>query len=155
MATANAKRKKRATSTTKVLTSSSNIRFKQPDSKDRRPKQTNLTALAPVDLAGGFVDFIRNHAIIALAVGFVIATQVQALVKQLVSSFITPTFQFFFNNALANDNLTLHLNNHVVVYSWGVFITDLLDFLFVLVALYLIIRFFKLDKLDKPKETKK
>jgi large-conductance mechanosensitive channel len=139
----------------KVLTSSSNIRFKQPSSKDRSPKQSNLTALAPDELVGGFVDFVRNNAIIALAVGFVIATQMQALVKLLVSSFITPTFQFFFNNSLVNDNLTLHLNNHKVVYSWGAFVNGLLNFIFVVVALYLIIRFFKLDKLDKPKEIKK
>jgi large-conductance mechanosensitive channel len=151
----NTKRTRRNPSSTKVLTSSSNIRFKQPASKDRSPKQSTIIALAPDELVGGFVDFIRNHAIIALALGFVIATQVQALVKQLVTSFITPTFQFFFKNALVNDSLTLHLNGHSVVYPWGAFVNGLLDFLFVLVALYLIIRFFKLDKLDKPKEDKK
>lgn len=137
-----------------LMTSSANIRFESPATRDRTPKQNPLTVIAPDELVGGFIDFLRNHAIVGLAIGFVIATQVQAVVKQLVSSFIEPTFQLFFKGALLNDSITWHFNGRTVSYNWGVFANDLLDFIFVLAALYLIIRIFKLDRLDKPKTTK-
>jgi large-conductance mechanosensitive channel len=137
-----------------VMSNSGNIRLQQATTRDRSPRQNPLIVLAPDELVGGFVNFLRSHAIVTLAVGFVIATQVQTVIKQLVTSFITPTFQLFVKGSLAKDSVSLHLHGRVVSYSWGVFISDLLDFLFVLAALYLIIRFFKLDKFETPKETK-
>src|SRR5579863_4219878 len=47
---------------------------------------------------GGFVNFLREHAIVGLAVGFVLATQVQSVVKQLINSFIEPLFQLITGN---------------------------------------------------------
>lgn len=131
----------------------SNIRMTSPSTKARQPKQSPISVVKPDDLVIGFIDFLRSHAIIGLAVGFIVATQVQTLIKQLILSFITPTFQFFVKGSLSNDSITLHLRSHSVTYSWGIFVTDLLDFLFVIASLYIIIRIFKLDKLDNnPKK---
>ena len=138
-----------------VLSASSNIRLKQATSRNRSPRQNPLVVIYPDELVGGFVDFLRSHTIVSLAVGFAIATQVQTVIKQLVTSFITPTIQFFFKGALVNDSVNWHFNGHLVSYSWGIFVSDLLDFLFVLAALYLLIRFFKLDKLDQPNTSQK
>ncbi|MDB5170922.1 MAG: hypothetical protein JWO35_616, partial [Candidatus Saccharibacteria bacterium] len=40
-------------------------------------------------------------------------------------------------------------------FAWGGFAYGLLNFLFVLAAVYIIIKTLSLDKLDKPKEAKK
>jgi large-conductance mechanosensitive channel len=137
-----------------VYVTGSTIRMKQANTRDRTPRQNPLVVVAPDELVGGFIDFIRDHAVVGLAVGFVIATQVQTLVKQLVSSFITPTFQLFFSGTLSSDAVKWHFRGHETSYQWGVFFSDFLDFVFVLVAIYLIIRFFRLDKLDRAKPSK-
>jgi large-conductance mechanosensitive channel len=125
----------------------SNIRLQQATTRNRSQRHTGLSASSKI--AVGFFNFIRSHGVVSLAVGFVIATQAQAVIKQLVASFITPTFQFFFKGSLAKDTATFHINGRTVSYSWGAFINELLTLLFVLLALYLIITIFKLDKIDK------
>jgi large conductance mechanosensitive channel protein len=154
MAKRNRSKTTTATAKPNAMAGSSTVRFKQADTRDRSPKQNHLTLIFPDELVGGFFDFIRSHAIISLAVGFVIATQVQTVVKQLVSSFITPTFQLFFKGTLLKDSWKFHFNGHEVVYNWGIFANDLVDFIFVLAVIYLIIRFFKLERLEKPKTKK-
>lgn len=98
----------------------------------------------------GFVDFLREHAIVGLAIGFVIGTQVQSVVKQLVASFIFPLFQLFFGKALTSRSFTLTYSDRSAIFPWGAFVYGLLDFLFVVAAIYIIIKALKLDKLDKP-----
>lgn len=103
----------------------------------------------------GFVIFLREHAIVGLAVGFVIGTQVQTVVKQITDSFINPMFALFFsgNETLAARTFTLHFGNRHANFGWGAVAYTLLDFLFVLAVLYILIRVSKLDKLDTPAKT--
>lgn len=115
--------------------------------KDMQPELTSNKILVK-----GFADFIRDHAVVSLAIGFVIATQVQALVKQLVDNFITPTFQFFFKNALVNDSLVFHFQSRKIVYNWGQFVNGLLDFIFVLGTIYVIVKLFKLERFNVSKK---
>ena len=100
----------------------------------------------------GFVIFLREHAIVGLAVGFVVGTQVQTVVKQVTDSFINPLFALFFsgNETLAARTFTLHFGNRHANFGWGAVAYALLDFLFVLAVLYALIRISKLDKLDTP-----
>ena len=133
-----------------VVTSVNNIRMKSPNSKSRSPRLSGASINTDA-IMSGFIDFLKNHSVVTLAVGFVIATQVQGLVKQLVDSFITPTIQFFFKSSLLKDSITIHLTNHTIVYTWGQFANQFLIFFFVLVAIYLIIKIFRLDKLNPTK----
>ena len=101
---------------------------------------------------GGFTNFLRQNAIVALAVGFVVGTQVQGVVKQLIASFINPLTSLLFGGAaLSSRTFTLHLGHHYADFGWGALVYTLIDFLFVLLVIYGIIRLFQLDKLDKPK----
>lgn len=101
----------------------------------------------------GFVTFLREHAIVGLAVGFVVGAQSQAVVKQLIASFIDPAFQLFFGGArLSERTFTLHLWNNSANFGWGGMVYALLNLLFVLAIIYALIKLLKLDKLDKPKE---
>jgi large-conductance mechanosensitive channel len=100
----------------------------------------------------GFVDFVREHAIVGLAVGFVIGQQAQGIIKQLISSFIDPAFQLFFGEKLTSRTFTLHFSDRSADFGWGGMVHVLLNLVFVLAAIYIILKVFKLDKLDKKKE---
>jgi large-conductance mechanosensitive channel len=115
-------------------------------------KQQHRTVGRPMS---GFIGFLREHAVVSLAIGFVLGTQVQTVVKQLISSFIDPLFQLLLpgNKALSARTFTLHFNGRHANFGWGALAYDTLDFLFVALAVYMIIKLFRLDKLDKKEGT--
>jgi len=138
---------------TKIVTSGSTIRFEQPKSGRGKKKSKVSVIVGPeVHPVSGFLDFLREHAVVSLAIAFVIGLQSQVLVKQLVSSFIDPLFKLLFGQALSLRTFTVNWHGRSANFSWGAFAYGLLNFLFVLAAIYAIVKFLNLDKLDKPKE---
>jgi large-conductance mechanosensitive channel len=97
---------------------------------------------------GGFIDFIREHAVVGVTIGFIVGLQAQTLIKQLVSSFVTPLLNFVVGAGLQKREWTIH-GKHTQTFAWGAFLYALVDFLFVLLFIYLIVKIFRLDKLDK------
>ena len=147
------KRKPKA-SNVKAVTSGTTIRFEQPKSQ-RKPKPKVARKVAQeVNPVGGFADFLREYTVVTLAIGFVVAQQVQALVKQLVAAFIDPLSKLLFGTALSDRTFTLHFHDRAANFAWGNFIYGVINFIFVLVVIYLIIKIFQLDKLNKPKHRK-
>jgi large-conductance mechanosensitive channel len=144
-----AQRRKRTIDQTKVITTGSVVRIETPSSSRNKPKVTVTSESVP---GHGFVLFLREHAIVGLAIGFVIGTQVQALVKLLIDSFINPAFKLLFGQALTSRTFMLHWHGRSAAFAWGAFAYGLLDFLFVLAAVYILVRSLKLEKLDKPKK---
>lgn len=152
-----AERKRKAkTTTARSATAGTTIRLEQPKSR-RQPKPTIAKVIVQeVNPVGGFMNFLREHTVVTLAVGFAIATQAQALIKQLITSFIDPLFGLLFNGKkLSNMTFTLHFHHRSAQFGWGIFIYTLIDFLFVLLAIYLIVKIFNLDKLEKTDTTVK
>lgn len=148
------KRKVTTQPQTTVVTNGTTIRFEQPKS-GRHPKKNPVEVIVQeVNPVSGFVGFLREHAVVGLAVGFIIGQQAQGVVKQLVASFIDPAFQLLGGQKLSSRTVTLHWHDRAAPFAWGQFIYILLNFLFVMLAIYVIIKFFNLDKLDKPKEKK-
>ena len=99
----------------------------------------------------GFVTFMRERAVVGLAIGFVFGSQVQAVVNQFVTDFIDPLFKL-----LVPGNRTLHdsvwhvqLGSHSADFGWGALVYALLDFVFIIVIVYAVVKLFKLDRLDK------
>lgn len=133
------------------VTPGSNIRFEQPKS-GRKPKPRAISAATPVRPVTGFFQFLRENAVVGLAVGFIVGAQAQVLVKQLVASFIDPAFVLLGGTALSKRTFTIHFDGREAAFGWGLFVYTLLNFLFVLAAIYFIIRFFGLDRLDKKKD---
>ena len=129
------------------------IKITQPKHTGRR--RPNVTVLvSPDDFArqqvGGFVNFLRDHAIVGLAIGFAIGAQVQTLVKQLITSFVDPLSQLLFGKLVSSEKFTLHWHGRAAEFGWGAFLYALIDFLFVLFILFEVFKIFKRDKLDKP-----
>lgn len=120
----------------------------------RKPHVTVL--LEPEDLMrtqlGGFVNFLRENSVVGLAIGFVAGTQAQAVVKALIADFIDPASKLFFGGATVSDRtFTQHFHGRAVDFKWGDLVATLLNLLFVLGTIYLLIKIFHLDKLQKPK----
>jgi large conductance mechanosensitive channel len=100
----------------------------------------------------GFVNFLREHAIVGLAVGFVLGAQVQAVVQAFITGLINPLFELMPGGKGLTDRIyNLNLHGHTAHLKWGTFAYALLNFLVVAGTVYLIIRIFRLDKLDKKK----
>lgn len=138
-----------------TVTAGTTIRLEQPKSA-RQPKPKVAVVVAQeINPVGGFVNFLRERAVVGLAVGFAIATQAQAVIKQLIASFIDPSYALLFNGQkLSAKTSTLHFRGQIQQFAWGAFLYAFIDFLFVLVFIYAIIKIFNLDKLDKPKDKK-
>lgn len=103
------------------------------------------------EAAGGFINFLREKAVVGLAVGFIIGQQAQTVIKQLVDSFVTPIINMFIGSSLQNHAIMVGGEK----FAWGKFIYVLINFLLVILAIYTIIKLFKLDKLDLPKDQAK
>lgn len=140
---------------THVVASGATIRIQQPKSTRGKQKSPVVEIVQEVNPASGFINFLREQAVVGLAVGFIIGTQAQGVVKQLVSSFINPLFTLFFGEQITSRTFSMTFDDRTVNFEWGAFFYVLLNFLFVILAIYIVIKFFKLDKLDKPKDAKK
>lgn len=120
-------------------------------------KKPTKVILIPQQVVGsnvnGFIDFLRTHSVIGLAVGIVLGTQVKGLVDQLLSSFINPLLGLIVGNAgeLSSNVSKFHHFGKTAVFAWGAFVYALLDFVLVLATVYVVIKLLRLDKLDKPK----
>lgn len=102
----------------------------------------------------GFVGFLREYAIIGLSIGFILGNQMSALVKVIVASFIVPMTQLFFGKKLDNRTFFLQFHNHSALFYWGSVADGLIQLILLLVFVYAAIKFFNLDKLNKPTEKK-
>lgn len=147
------KTKKRTTRSAAAQTDTIKIKSK----KGRKPRVTVLVDSEDAfkSQVSGFVSFLRERAIVGLAVGFVVATQVQGVVKQLIASFLDPLSKLLFGTKLSNQTFTLHLRDRSAEFGWGAFVYSLVTFLLIVASIYAIIKLFKLDKLDASKEKKK
>lgn len=143
-----ARSRKRQVNQTQVVTAGTTISFEEP--KSNRTKQpVAKVVVQEINPVSGFVSFLREHAVVGLAIGFVIGLQAQNLVKQLVASFIDPTFNLLFGQALSQRTFTLHFHERAANFPWGAFVYVLLNFVFVLAAIYIIVKVLNLDKFEK------
>jgi large-conductance mechanosensitive channel len=128
------------------------VRTDASSSRGQHRRASAIKIARKVNPVSGFVDFLRSHAIVGLAIGFVLGTQVQTVVKQIISSFINPLFVLIFpgNQTLSARTFTLHLDGRHADFGWGAVVFTIIDFVFIAIVIYAIIKLFKLDKLDKP-----
>src|SRR5579872_7222120 len=93
----------------------------QEEVKPTHKSYSRVAILAPPVVISGFFDFLRENAVVSLAVGFVLATQVQTVVKQMIASFIDPLFQLIVpgNQSLSARTFTLHFNGRHANFGWG------------------------------------
>lgn len=132
------------------------VRVTQPKGK----RHHGVTVLLDSDeivreQVGGFTNFLREYAVVGLAVGFIVGQQANAVVKQLVVSFIDPWLQVLFGANLNTRTAVVHHGQTPITIAWGAFVYIFIEFLFVAVTIYVVVKLLRLDKLKKQKEDKK
>jgi large-conductance mechanosensitive channel len=106
--------------------------------------------LEPDDLVreqvGGFERFLREYAVVGLAAGFIIGQQANGVAKQMVDSFVQPWLQVLFGTNLGKRAAIVHHGQTPITVAWGAFLYALIEFFFVVLFIYLVIKLFRLDK---------
>jgi large-conductance mechanosensitive channel len=140
----------------KTETHNIEIKTKKGDKHPRITVLVDSSEDAVRDRVEGFLGFLRERAIVTLAVGFVVATQVQNVIKQLLGSFLDPLTKLLFGAKLTTRTFTWHFHGRHEDFAWGQFVYVIIDFFVVVLTIYLIVKLFKLDKLEASKtDTKK
>jgi large conductance mechanosensitive channel len=103
----------------------------------------------------GFAEFLREYSVVGLAVGFVAGSQVAVVVKQLVASFLDPAFFLLLGKSLKDESFVASWHGRSYPVVWGAFVYTLLDFLFILIVVYIAIKLLKLDRFQKKEQVDK
>ncbi len=101
---------------------------------------------------GGFTNFIREYAVVGLAVGFIVGQQANGVMKQLVTSFVDPWLQILFGPDLSKKTAILHHGTEPITMPWGAFVYSIIEFFIVAIVIYLVVKLLRLDRLKKQKE---
>jgi large conductance mechanosensitive channel len=98
-----------------------------------------------------FVEFFRGQGVVGLAIGFVLGAEVKSLVSAFTKSYIDPLVGLILpgNGQLIHRTLSITLGSQTAVFGVGSFLFALIDFLIIVLIIYLTYRWLKLDKLDK------
>lgn len=99
-----------------------------------------------------FIDFLREYAVVGLAIGFILGQEANAVVRQFVASFVQPWLQVMLGGNIATYKATFHRGAVPVDVPWGAFVYVFIEFLFVAVIIYMVFRMLRLDKLKQPNE---
>ena len=97
----------------------------------------------------GFIEFVRKQGVVGLAIGFIIGVATAALVTSLTTDLINPIIGAIIGSANL-DTLTFTIGDDV--FNYGHFITVLIDFVIILLVVYLGFKVLRLEKLDLEEE---
>ena len=105
------------------------------------------------DVAGGFLDFIREQGVVGLAVGFVLGGSVAKVVDSLVKDLINPVLGLVLGAAGDLKNASLWVGASEI--RWGNFVSVLIDFTVIAVVVFVVVKILGINRLDKKKEVAK
>ncbi|MDB5169944.1 MAG: putative Large-conductance mechanosensitive channel-like protein [Candidatus Saccharibacteria bacterium] len=139
-----------------VNTTGGAVRISQPESErgktSPREKAEIVVDLVTPKAVGGFIGFLREHAVVGLAVGIVVGTQLKVIVDSLNANIVNELFKLVLNgDALSAKQSVVTWGANTATLRWGAVVYTIVDFLFIMVVIYAIIKFFHLEKLDKEK----
>ncbi len=94
-----------------------------------------------------FVDFIRKHGVMGLAIGFIMGGSVSKVVTALVNDLINPFIGLLIGNPEGLKAASFKIGNSTFLY--GDFISNLIDFVIIAAVVFFIFKGLGLDKIDK------
>ena len=101
----------------------------------------------------GFLNFIREQGVVGLAVGFLLGGAVSKLVTALIADIINPILALILGVAGNFKDAAIIIGPSRLL--WGDFLATLIDFAIIAAVVYFGVHVLGLDKIDKPKSTKK
>ena len=98
-----------------------------------------------------FMNFVRAHGVVGLAVGLAIGTQVGNAVQTIVENLINPIVGFIVGDTKGLEQLsfTLTAGSRAMTIGWGAIVSAVITLLAVSAVIYWIVSGLKLDKVDK------
>ena len=99
----------------------------------------------------GFIEFVRKQGVVGLAIGFIIGVATAAVVTSLTTDLINPIIGAIVGSANL-DTLTFTIGD--ATFNYGHFISVLIDFLIILLVVYLGFKILRLERLDLEEEEK-
>lgn len=100
----------------------------------------------------GFKEFLREHGVVGLAIGFVLGGAVGKLVTALVIDIINPFIGLILGRTKGLEKLTFHVGTANILL--GNFISALIDFSIIALVVYFGFKWLKLDRLHNKKDGK-
>lgn len=124
------------------------------ESKEKKTEKRRGATVVVSKPFGGFVEFLREQAVVGLAIGLVLGTQAKQIVDSLTNNFINPIVGLLTpgNGDLAKKTFVLHHGHKAGVFGWGAFVSTIISFIIVAGVVYFVIKGLRLDKLDKLKD---
>jgi large conductance mechanosensitive channel protein len=103
----------------------------------------------------GFLDFIRSHGVVALAIGLFLGADLKSIVDSLTTNVINPIIGVATNNLnLSAETVCIKHINAVCKSSinYGTVISSIISFLIAAFVVYMIVKILRLDKFDQNKD---
>ena len=123
--------------------------------KERATKLVSVVTNDSKKHVNGFLDFIRTQGVIGLAIGLAVGVAASDTVKKIVEGFINPIVQFIVGSQdkLASATWTLEAWGRSATFAWGAAVSSLITLVATALVIYWLVNIFKLDKLDKKKDS--
>lgn len=96
----------------------------------------------------GFIDFIREQSVVGLAVGFLVGGAVSKVVTAFITDIINPLIGALIGEDLATASWKV--GSSEILY--GDLISVVIDFIVILLVVYVGVKIIGLDRLDKKRE---
>ena len=100
------------------------------------------------------MEFVRTQGVVGLAIVLANGTQTSELVKNIVTSIITPFVDLIVGSGgLRGLKFTLDIFGRSGTFQFGLLLDSVIKFVAVAMVIYFVVMGLKLDKLDKMKES--
>ena len=124
-------------------------------SKSKNASKKIAGGLKTVSPFNGFIEFIKSHGVISLAIGLFLGSSLKSIVDSLVTNIVNPVVGVLTGN--------INLNNAFVCLksaagscssklSYGAVVSSIIEFIIAAFVIYLIIKALRLDKFDQEKQ---
>lgn len=97
-----------------------------------------------------FIDFIRERAVVGLAIGFVLGGAVSGLVGSFINDIVNPIVGLFLGQVHGLKESSVSFFGAEIM--WGNFLITLINFFIMTAVVYFGFKILGLEKLDKPKD---
>ncbi len=122
---------------------------------NQKPTAKKIVKAKAKQQVGGFVEFIRSQGVVGLAVGLVIGVAAKSVVDSFVNNIFNPIVGLLTGGVNLSDKyvcLRFSGAECTTPLKYGQLASDIISFLIVALAIYMIVHTLHLDKLDKKKE---
>lgn len=99
-----------------------------------------------------FVDFVREKSVIGLAVGIIVGGAVTQFVNAIIKDVINPVLGTIVGGGKGLASYAYTLPHTNITFGYGDLISELINFLAILLVIYFLFVKSPLNKLDKKKD---